>query len=30
MAAAVALVMLLITALLTSGYVVAMLRQEER
>jgi N,N'-diacetylchitobiose transport system permease protein len=30
MAAAVALVMLLITALLTSGYVIAMLRQEER
>jgi N,N'-diacetylchitobiose transport system permease protein len=30
MAAAVAIVMLLITALLTSGYVVAMLRQEER
>jgi N,N'-diacetylchitobiose transport system permease protein len=30
MAAAVALVMLLITAVLTSGYVVAMLRQEER
>jgi len=30
MAAAVALVMLLITAVLTSGYVIAMLRQEER